>query len=94
MGALGGGPIHHEEGCLPGPTLPYPLQVAYNPPIRIKPTEIQSQLPSFAVEGQHGISYKLAFVPVSTFALDAERISEITLWFRRTTDCFVMILAA
>ncbi|GIY64996.1 hypothetical protein CEXT_171841 [Caerostris extrusa] len=63
-------------------------------PSRIKPIEIQSQIPSFAVDGQHGISYKLAFVPVSTFALDAKRISEITLWFSRTADCFVMIPAA
>ncbi|GIY64991.1 hypothetical protein CEXT_171801 [Caerostris extrusa] len=52
------------------------------------------QIPSFAVDGQHGISYKLAFVPVSTFALDAERISEITPWFWRAADCFVMIPAA
>ncbi|GIY64992.1 hypothetical protein CEXT_171811 [Caerostris extrusa] len=77
-----------------GPYPSYPLQVAYNPPIRIKPTEIDIQMPSFAVDGQHVISYKLAFVPVSTFALDAKRISEITLWFSRTADCFVMIPAA
>ncbi|GIY03276.1 hypothetical protein CDAR_99271 [Caerostris darwini] len=64
------------------------------PPTRIKPTEIGSQIPSFAVDGQHGISYKLAFVTVSTFALDADRILEITIWFWSMSDCSVMIPAA
>ncbi|GIY03274.1 hypothetical protein CDAR_99251 [Caerostris darwini] len=52
----------------------YPSKCPLTPPTRIKPTEIERQMPSFAVDGQHGISYKLAFVPVSTSALDAERI--------------------
>ncbi|GIY03278.1 hypothetical protein CDAR_99281 [Caerostris darwini] len=94
MGPLGGGPIHHEEWCMPGPYPPYPHQVSSDPPTWIKPTEIGSQIPSFAVDGQQGISYKLAFVPVGTFALHAKRILEITPWFSSMADCFVMILGA
>ncbi|GIY03273.1 hypothetical protein CDAR_99241 [Caerostris darwini] len=30
MGPLGGGSIHHEEGCLPGPPLP-PPEVSFDP---------------------------------------------------------------
>ncbi|GIY64994.1 hypothetical protein CEXT_171821 [Caerostris extrusa] len=45
-----------------------PYEVSFNfpkcpPPTRFKPTEIQSQIHSFAVDGQHGISYKLVFEP-------------------------------